>query len=93
MLKTQHQHSGLFPLRSSLVLFLTTNAPINIKVPPDTLGTFNLSSSLGTIYFNVAEELYNGMGSATIIRSKEPSITVITSNNTLTISTPDLIKP
>lgn len=81
-----------FPPQGSF-LFLTTNAPINIKVPPDTLGTFNLSSSLGTIYFNVAEELYNGMGSATIIRSKEPSITVITSNNTLTISTPDLIKP
>ncbi len=74
-----------FPPQGSF-LFKTTNAPIELRVPQNTLGTFYLSSTLGAIDFQLGDDIYNGSIGTSVEGSAEPVISIITSNSTITVN-------
>lgn len=66
--------------------FSTTNAPIDLRMPLDTLGTFNLSASPGAIDFRLGKDIYHATNQATVERGEKPVFTITTSNSSITIN-------
>ena len=88
--QVQTEHGAIsgvvsFPSQGSF-LFKTTNAPIELKVPQNTLGTFHLSSTRGTIDFQLGDDIYNGSTGTSVERSAEPVVSIITSNSTIIVN-------
>ena len=74
-----------FPSQGSF-LFRTTNAPIELKLPQNTLATFHLSSTRGAIDFQLGDDIYNGSTGTSVERSAEPVVSIITSNSTIIVN-------
>ena len=74
-----------FPPQGSF-LFKTTNAPIELKVPQNTLGTFYLSSTRGAIDFQLGDDIYSGSIGISVEKSVEPVVRLITTNSTIVVN-------
>lgn len=77
-----------FP-KSGSFTFENSNGRIDLRMPYDTQGAFDVSTSNGTVAFRLGRDVITGQRKVFISRGNRPSITIKTSNGSITVSESD----
>lgn len=73
---------------AGLFVFETSNAPIYLDIPEDTLGKFSLMTSGGIVDFDLGYDRRLGESIVVVDRGSGPSIQILTSNDNITVEDP-----